>query len=223
MAFFMVFSLFWSACQSDPSPKTGEELEKLKAELEAKKKELKDKQQIAELEKEMKALDQQIKAVDKGIAPAPAVGMAPPQSAPVPETSGPKGTITGSAVTMRKSASVQSDKMGSFKPNEVVSILETQNVNNENEAILVKPIALFESASGDGASALTLPKGKAVVIENYDADQNKYKVSYQDAKKGKLYAQIDADALETISYSTWYKVQRSTGETGWVLGKFLKL
>jgi SH3-like domain-containing protein len=87
---------------------------------------------------------------------------------------------------------------------------------------LVKPISLYEDQSGSGAEALKLQKGKAVVIETYHPENNKYSVAYMDAKKGKLYAQIDADAVETITYSTWYRVKRANGQTGWVLGKFLK-
>jgi hypothetical protein len=222
-AIFFVIGAF-IACQSDPSPKTGEELEKIKAELEAKKKELSDKQAMAEIEKELKDVEKQIKAVDKGIsAPSSSGGntaSAPAASAPA---SGPTGTITGSSVTMRKGATVQSDKLGSFNNNEKVIILETQNVNNENEAILTKAIDLYTGTNQEGKAAMTLPKGKAVVIDRYISEENKYMVSYQDAKQGKLYANIDASAVETITYSTWYKVQRSNGQTGWVLGKFLKV
>ena len=123
---------------------------------------------------------------------------------------------------MRKDASIQADKLGSFNKNEEVSVLETKNVNNENEAILTKPIQLYISEANTGDIAMTLPKGKAVVVEKYNSDDNKYEVSYQAEGKGKLYANISADAVETISYATWYRVKRSSGEEGWVLGKFLK-
>ena len=217
---FLGLLICLSACQSDPSPKTGEELDKMKAQLEAKKKELNDKAQIAEIEKELKALNQQIKAVEKG---ASAGATSPAPTAPAAANDGSRGKITGTAVTMRKEASVQSDKLGSFDANESVEVLETKNVNNENEAILTKPIQLYTDSDASGTAAMTLPKGKAVIIENYDSDQNRYQVSYQDAKQGKLYANIDANAVETISYSTWYKVRRSNGQTGWVLGKFLQI
>jgi kynurenine formamidase len=132
-----------------------------------------------------------------------------------------KTHINASNVTMRKEASVQSDKIGAFELKEPVLILETKNVNNENEAILTKSISLYVDENSSGEVAMTLPKGKAVVIESYDAEKNKYEVSYQAPKKGKLYAQISADAVETITYSTWYKVKRASGEIGWVLGKFV--
>ena len=132
-----------------------------------------------------------------------------------------KTHINATNVTMRKEASVQSDKIGAFELKEPVLILETKNVNNENEAILTKSISLYVKENNSSEVAMTLPKGKAVVIENYNADNNKYEVSYQIPQKGKLYAQISADAVETITYSTWYKVKRASGEIGWVLGKFV--
>ncbi len=130
---------------------------------------------------------------------------------------GPKGIITGSNVTMRKEASIQSEKLGSFDSGETVEVLETKNVDNDREAILSKPITV----KGGGGS-VDLPKGKAVVIEEYKSERNYYLVTYQDPQKGKLTAEVDASAVETITYSTWYKVKRMNGETGWVLGKFLK-
>jgi uncharacterized protein YqfB (UPF0267 family) len=228
--FALIAALAWSACQNEPSPKTANELEKIKAELEAKKKELSDKQQIAAIEQELNEVERQIRTVDRtGQAPAPSPADVPaaiaeqavsaPAQAAVPAS---KPRIMGTSVTMRKEASVKSDKLGSFNNNEEVTVLETKNVNNENEAILTKPIQLYVSESNSGDVAMTLPKGKAVVIEKYDADDNKYEVSYQAGDKGKLFAGISADAVETISYSTWYRVKRANGEEGWVLGKFLK-
>jgi uncharacterized protein YgiM (DUF1202 family) len=133
------------------------------------------------------------------------------------ESTAAKGVITGSNVTMRREASVQSDKTGSFEQGEVVEILETKNVENDREAILTKPVTV----KGSGGE-VTLPKGKAVVIEAYQSERNYYEVSYQDPQKGKMSADIDASAVETITYSTWYRVKRTSGETGWVIGKFLK-
>lgn len=126
-------------------------------------------------------------------------------------------TIKASNVTMRESASIQSAKIGTFEKNEQVELLETQNVENDKEAILTKNLTV----KGSGGET-TLPKGKAVVIEEYLSDKNSYRVTYEDPKKGKWSAEIDAAAVETITYSTWYRVKRANGETGWVLGKFLK-
>ncbi len=198
--------------------------------LEARRKELSDKQQIAEIEKELQEVESQIKQVERsggstGQMPSKPSALTP--SAPISQpaasvASSPKSHIVGTNVTMRKDASVQSDKLGSFNANEEVTVLETKNVNNENEAILTKPIQLYVSETKSSEVAMTLPKGKAVIIEKYNSDDNKYEVSYQVPNKGKLIANISTDAVETISYSTWYRVKRANGETGWVLGKFLK-
>jgi len=229
--FALIAALAWSACQNDASPKTANELEKIKAELEAKKKELSDKQQIAAIEQELKEVERQIRTVDRSpqptaddAAPTTAADESQPAAAAPAQAakSASKPRIMGTSVTMRKAASVKSDKLGSFSNNEEVTVLETKNVNNENEAILTKSIELYVSESNSGQVAMTLPKGKAVVIEKYNADDNKYEVSYQAEGKGKLFASISADAVETISYSTWYRVKRASGEEGWVLGKFLK-
>lgn len=130
----------------------------------------------------------------------------------------PTGNIQGSNVTMRKEASVKSEKIGSFENNELVEILESKNVDNEREAILNKPITL----KGSGGT-INLPRGKAVVIDEYFADKNIYRVTYQDPKKGDLTAEIDAKTVETITFATWYRVKRPNGEGAWVLGKFLKV
>jgi hypothetical protein len=130
----------------------------------------------------------------------------------------PMPTVNGSNVTMREAATVQSAKVGSFENGEKVEVLESKNVDNEGEAILTKPITV----KGSGGE-VNLPKGKAVVIGEYLSDENRYRVTYEDPQKGKLTAEVDAAAVETITYSTWYRVKRSNGETGWVLGKFLKI
>lgn len=232
LVFLFLSILLWQACQSEASSDKSKDLERIKAELEAKKKELSDKQQIADIEQELKEVERQIRQVDKGVttessdaatvptAAAEQTQSEAPRAVASPE---PKSRITGTSVTMRKAASVRSDKLGSFNNNEEVTVLETKNVNNENEAILTKPIPLYVSESNSGEVAMTLPKGKAVVIEKYNADDNKYEVSYQAEGKGKLFASISADAVETISYSTWYRVKRANGDEGWVLGKFLKI
>jgi len=125
--------------------------------------------------------------------------------------------INGTKVIMRKEASVKSEKVSNFDDNEKISVLETQNVQNEGEAILSKSITV----KGSGGT-VTLNQGKAVVIEDYSAETNTYSVSYEDPKKGKLTAKIDASAAQTIIYATWYRVKRENGEMGWVLGKYVK-
>jgi hypothetical protein len=128
-----------------------------------------------------------------------------------------EGTITGSNVSIRQSGTIKSEKVGVFDNNEAVKILSSMNVKNEGEAILSKSITV----KGSGGS-VTLTKGKAVMIEDYDSATNSYQVSYEDPKKGKLNAKIEASAAETIIFATWFNVERANGEKGWVLGKFLK-
>jgi hypothetical protein len=128
-----------------------------------------------------------------------------------------KSTIIGTNVSIRQSATIKGEKIGVFEDQESVKVLESTNVTNEGEAILSRSITV----KGSGGS-VTLPKGKAVMIEGYTQATNTYQVSYEDPKKGKLNAQIDASAAETIIYATWFKVERKNGEQGWVLGKFLK-
>jgi hypothetical protein len=223
LIFLLVTSLSLVFCQNNGSPTTGAELQKLKAELEEKKKELSNKQEIAEIEKELEYLERQIKLVDKGISTPVTSQKEVPTATPnqvepnIGTSNGPKGTIIGNNVTLRKEATVQSEKLGSFRNNEGVDILETRNSENENEAILKEKTSL----TGNGA-VIVLPKGKAVVIESYNAGDNNYTISYQDLQKGQMTAEISASAVETITYSTWYKVRRENGETGWVLGRFLK-
>lgn len=220
LCFFLLAS-----CKQERAGSSREELNKLKSELEAKKQELSDKQAIADIEKQLEEVNKQIKQVEKGDKvevenipiPTSPIGVVPVAVSTPNEENG-KAQIIGSNVTMRKDASVQSDKIGSFDANEKVEVLETKNVNNDREAILSKPLTV----KGQGGEA-NLPKGKAVIIEEYQSERNMYLVTYQDPQKGKLTAEVDASAVETITYSTWYKVKRNSGETGWVLGKFLKI
>lgn len=183
-----IMTLFWVACQNNPEPKTSEK---------------------------PPALETNKTGTDN--TPNQANEPTPTETKPTDPEEG-KAHITGSNVTMRKEASVQSEKLGSFESGEALEVLETKNVNNDREAILSKPITV----KGSGGE-VNLPKGKAVMIEEYQSERNYYLVTYQDPQKGKLTAEVDASAVETITYSTWYKVKRNNGETGWVLGKFLKI
>lgn len=135
----------------------------------------------------------------------------------MPNPDAGKATITGDGVSMRKEASVQSEMVGSCTKGEKVSVLTSKNVENDREAILTKDVT-FQGPDGE----ITLPKGKAVLIDEYKSERNIYAVSYDDPKKGKLTADIESGAIETITYATWYKVEKAGGESGWVLGKFLK-
>ncbi|MDO8368507.1 MAG: hypothetical protein Q7T20_17035 [Saprospiraceae bacterium] len=128
-----------------------------------------------------------------------------------------KGTIDGSNVSMRSGPTVKSEKTGSFEDKEQVEVLGYQNVQNEGEAILSKSITV----KGSGGT-VKLNQGKAVIVEDFKSETNTYHVSYEDPKKGKLEADIDASVALTITYATWFQVKRQSGEIGWVLGKYLK-
>jgi uncharacterized protein YgiM (DUF1202 family) len=212
------------ACTNErpATPDTADELERKRLELEKKRQELQDKQQIAEIEAEMEKLDAELDKVERPAEGSRSPGTTAPAPAKSPAPAGPAGRITTGNVVMRSSSSVKSNKIGNFNAGETVTVLEKQEVENAGEAILTREISLFASNAYTGQAQMKLSKGKAVLIEDYNEDTNKYDVTYQDPKKGKLYAAIDADALETISGATWYRVRRSNGQTGWVLGKFLE-
>lgn len=127
-------------------------------------------------------------------------------------------TIKGKSVIMRQTNSVESAKLGNFDENEKVSILSEARPQNQNQAIAARPIKLYDDYNGKYIA--TLNKGKALVIESFEG--NNYKVSYQHPEFGKLFAAVDAAELESISNEIWYKVKRSNGQEGWVLGKFVQ-
>ena len=128
-----------------------------------------------------------------------------------------KSSINGSNVSMRNGATIKSEKIGTFEDKELVEVIGYQNVQNEGEAILSKSITV----KGSGGT-VKLNQGKAVLVEDFNPEANTYLVTYEDPKKGKLSAEIDASAALTITYATWFNVKRQNGEIGWVLGKFLK-
>lgn len=192
LAFLLLSLLGWVSCKDTPPP------EKMEAPAAN--------QPIAPDGKSLDAAQQKELAAKSGvrISESEIVGVT-------------EGTITGSNVSIRQSGTIKSEKVGVFDNNEAVKILSSMNVKNEGEAILSKSITV----KGSGGS-VTLTKGKAVMIEDYDSATSSYQVSYEDPKKGKLNAQIEASAAETIIFATWFNVERANGEKGWVLGKFLK-
>ena len=192
--------MIFAACGDDNSQKYGSTLEEKRRLLEEKKKELQDKKELAAVEAELKQLDQEIKGVKaNGNAAAPKKG---------------EGVVNGGSVSMRKEPSTQADKIGTFDKNEVVTVLEKRDVENEgDEGILNKNLEV-----GPGVS---LVKGKAVNIERIDEASQKYYISFDYPEKGKLYANVDADAVDQILTATWYRVKKQDGKEGWIFGKFL--
>lgn len=127
-------------------------------------------------------------------------------------------TIVGTGVLMRAQPSVEGAKMASFNNNESVEVLDTKTPENQNEAVTATEVKLYSDYNGKYMA--TLNKGKALVIDKKEG--NTYYVTYQHPQYGKLYATLPSSSLESISNLTWYKVKRSTGQTGWVLGKFVQ-
>ncbi len=127
-----------------------------------------------------------------------------------------RGTINGKSVLMRASHTTKSARLGTFKNGEEVWVIDEYYASNYDEAITRKAINLYFY---EGQFAYTLPRGKAVTIIN---DENgKYRVLFDDPKKGKLYATLNHGDLEFIGGDKWYKVQRFDGKQGWVFSKFI--
>ena len=196
-----------TSCQNDKIS----EVEQKRQALEAKRNELKEKQELVALETEMKKVEQDIDKVG-GTATAVAYKSSNLSN---------KGRIVGVNVIMRSAASVQSTKLDNFVNNETVSILSRSGAAQGNEAVLNDDVQLYSYTSSGRTPMYTLPKGKAVVIQEYLPQNNSYRVSYQHPDMGKLEAAVQADLLQNISHQTWYQVQRNNGQTGWVLGQFL--
>jgi len=193
LSILLLATLCWASCQENPAPKSAD----TPAEIQA---------GAPKNEAEMKAL-----ASKSGVQMA--------ESEMVGTVSGPKnGTISGSNVSFRKAATITSDKMGTFESNEAVTVNGSLNVEDEGEAILSKSV----SVKGTGGT-ITLPKGKAVIIEHYLPDSKTYVVTYEDPKKGNLSAKIDANSVDKIALASWAQVTRKNGDKGWVLGKYLKI
>jgi uncharacterized protein YgiM (DUF1202 family) len=198
-----------AACQNDE----GSEISQKRKELEAKRKELKEKQELASLESEMKKLDSEIeKTENKAITETVSSNI---------RDIATRGRITGDQVILRNAASVQSAKVDNFAKNETVTILSRASANQGNEAIVTQNIQLFSYTSSGKTPVYTLPKGKAVILQEYVQQSDSYRITYQHPEMGKLEAEVRTHLLENISNQIWYQVRRANGQTGWVLGKFL--
>ena len=124
--------------------------------------------------------------------------------------------INGTSVTLRVSYSTTSNRVATLNQGEKVKILDSYYPTNTNEAICKSPIKLY---SNDGSHVFTLQKGKAVQITNRNGNQ--CDVSFTHPQYGNMTATIYQSDLESISGDKWYKIQRDTGETGWVFSKFV--
>jgi hypothetical protein len=223
LLFFVTF--LFSNCNNEPKSDSEKDIQRLREELETKKKEITDKKEIARLEAELKSLEGELNTADVQpgkIAIPDAAKNTPPPTATI-KTGAGTGTIRGSSVNMRSLPSVQSARIASFSKGETVFILEAQQSGKADEAILTKEVPLFSNTSQTGQAIFTLPKGKAVIVESYEDGASRINVSYQHPQKGKLYAQIDEQFIESIENGAWYKVKRSNEQVGWVYEQFIKI
>lgn len=192
LSFFIALS-FFSAC--DQANKT-KELELRERELALK-------------EKELEAKDN-----------APATTPANPTAAtvkPSPKAEAPKAgsgqkTIDGDAVIMREGPTTESAKLGNFKKGEIVSVLEKKEQSTYDEMIASKSFTL---TSSDGKKKVEVNKGAALKVKQWEDEGMGAVVSF----KG-IEGTIPAEYMNDTGI--WYKIRRSDGKEGWVLGKFLK-
>ena len=128
--------------------------------------------------------------------------------------------ITGSNVIIRASASTTAGKKGSLKLNQRVTVLDTYfPSDNRNEAVLRYKTDFTNEYSGN--FVFSLNSGRAVkVIESLGGDS--YRISFIQANGDKGFAKINGERLEFINGEKWYKIETSTGLTGWVFGKFVQ-
>ena len=118
------------------------------------------------------------------------------------------GTITGSDVIVRAANSAQSEKLGNFTERETVAILQKQVSLTNNEGVLLTDIK---------TSGGTFQKGSAVVINAYDGQNDTYEVA-----QNNLVMNLPAYLVQKSVNENWYQIRRTTGQTGWVFGKFLR-
>ncbi len=129
-----------------------------------------------------------------------------------------KGTIAGKNVPIRNAAGFKAEKGGSFNDKEVVQILSNKVIQTEGEGFLNKPVTLKKNGS-----SITLGKDKKVLIEGANEAANTFFISYEDPKKGRFEAEVNADVFQGRIFANWYLVKRENGETGWVMANFLKI
>lgn len=128
--------------------------------------------------------------------------------------------ITGSNVIVRANPSTSAAKRGSLKLNQRVTVLDTYfPSDNRNEAILRYKTDFYNEYSGN--FSFSLNSGRAVkVVESLGGDS--YRISFVQSNGDKGFAKISGDRLEFINGEKWYRIETSSGLTGWVFGKFVQ-
>ncbi len=130
-----------------------------------------------------------------------------------------RAQITGQKVILRNGASTSDSQKGILNKDEIVTILDSSYPNNRNEAILKNETNFYNENSGN--FSFKLNRGKAVkVIESIGNDT--YKISFKNVNGSIGVATIGGVYLDFINGEKWYKIQRQSGLTGWVFGKYVQ-
>jgi hypothetical protein len=205
---FMGAMLFMNK-KPEPQPLTP--VEQKMQDLQNKRKALNDKEQIAEMDAEIKQLEAALKG----------------QPQPTPKPEDPyrgDAQVVGTNVTMRATPSTEGKKLGYFEPNESVTVIEWKESETVLEGKLGDDTPFFDTYKGSDdpkAVKLRMPVGTKVMIDRIDYAQKLYDVSYKHGDLGKVFTSIPFGSIELTNSKAWYRVQRKTGETPWVFGKFL--
>ncbi|SDB30056.1 Short C-terminal domain-containing protein [Flavobacteriaceae bacterium MAR_2010_188] len=125
------------------------------------------------------------------------------------------GTINGTDVIIRQKPNSSSKILGSFKKSgEQITIIDEYVSQNTSQALLSEDIDI-----SDGNTNKMLHKGKALnILSNEDS---LYLISVEDDQKDyKL--KVTPNYIEFVE-DKWFRIIRTSGETGWVLGKFISV
>ena len=105
--------------------------------------------------------------------------------------------------------------IGSFKESgERVRVVEEVHIKGNTETLMSRDLEFDLYGEKVG-----LKKGKAVTI--ISIENKKARISFKDSNLKKVFATIDSNYLEKVDENIWFKVERNSGEVGWVFGKFI--
>jgi len=125
-----------------------------------------------------------------------------------------RATVSASQVLLRSSPSIHSEKEGMLERGEALIVVTKWVAEVDNEGILKNDISTN--------SGYVLKKGRAVTIRKYDAYEERYEVTVQDSR-GDVSGWVHVSTVKSLKGVPWYKVVKTDGQTGWVLGEFLSL
>lgn len=130
----------------------------------------------------------------------------------IPKTA--RATVSASQVLLRSSPSIHSEKVGMLERGEALIVVAKWVAEVDNEGILNNDISTN--------SGYVLKKGRAVTIRKYEAYGERYEVTVQDSR-GDVSGWVHVSTVKSLKGVPWYKVVKTDGQTGWVLGEFLSL